>query len=166
MVCVLQSKLPWSSAVFQFYCQPFFFPLKPLTFYTFYYLDRASPLLFCMCFLFCFYKFIFGNSLYSFMEEMHFIFRFQFCRMFLVRVCVSPSMNQCVWMMSWHTCTLFVLYRFKGSVFEWCLLSISSQQIHLRPVPAINKKTAKELYRVYYAPASVSVCVGTERALS
>ena len=30
MVCVLQSKLPRSSAVFQLYCQPFFFPLKPL----------------------------------------------------------------------------------------------------------------------------------------
>jgi len=28
MVCVLQSKLPRSSAVFQLYCLPFLFPLK------------------------------------------------------------------------------------------------------------------------------------------
>lgn len=35
MVCVLQSKLPRSSAVFQLYCKPFFFPSRPLTFYTF-----------------------------------------------------------------------------------------------------------------------------------
>lgn len=53
MVCVLQSKLPRSSAVFQLYCQPFFLPLKLLTIYTFYCSDKAEQLLFnvfCVCF--------------------------------------------------------------------------------------------------------------------
>lgn len=38
MVCVLQSKLPRSRAVFQLYCAPFFFSPKLSTFYTFYWL--------------------------------------------------------------------------------------------------------------------------------
>lgn len=54
MVCVLQSKLPRSSAVFQLYCKPFFFPSRPLTFYTFLLLGLsfATALLTCtLCFL-------------------------------------------------------------------------------------------------------------------
>lgn len=81
MVCVLQSKLPRSSAVFQLYCLPFFFPLKPLTFYTFYCSDGASPLLFYICVLFVLQMQFFGNSLYSFVEEILFLK----CRMVLVR---------------------------------------------------------------------------------
>lgn len=64
MVCVLQSKLPWSSAVFQLYCRPFFFPLKPLTIYTFYYSDGALPLLFFTSAFCLFYKFIFWGILF------------------------------------------------------------------------------------------------------
>lgn len=76
MVCVLQSKLPWSSAVFQLYCQPFFFPLKPFTIYTFYSCNRALSLLFTSV-LHLFEKFIFGHSLYVVVEEMRLIFRFR-----------------------------------------------------------------------------------------
>lgn len=78
MVCVLQSKLPRSSAVFQLYCQPFFFPLKPLTFHTFYCSDAALPLLFYICGLFVLQIHFWRFSLYPFVEEMQIIVR---CKM-------------------------------------------------------------------------------------
>lgn len=58
----------------------------------------------------------------------------------------------------------------KASAFEWYFLPLRSQQMHFMPVAAIKRKqkrrhrgreeeTEKELYHVYYAPASEFKCV-------
>lgn len=181
MVCVLQSKLPWSSAVFQLYCQPFFFPLKPLTFYTFYCWDRASPLLFYICVVFVLQIHFWEFSLSFFVEELRFIFR---CRnVFRESTCVHMYELMCVcvdeefytdlkaWNCLWVT---FAFNQFSADAPRACTSNnnnnnkkeyIIAQEMRKKEKKGEQthrgrqEETEKELYHVYYAPAGEFKCV-------
>lgn len=134
MVCVLQSKLPRSRAVFQFYCAPFFFSPKLGTFYTFYCLRGTSFSLFTS----------------TFAAQIH-----SFEGLLLFHAHIQEDVILCVYIQPVSRALLSTRER-----HYFCEARRTKEERRTRRTSSAVGAIPRPLN------LSVSVCIGTERALS